>query len=253
MPELLQWWNLVYVLAFFFALLYATLNAVGLASAESDVDVDADLDAEMDVGAAMDIDADVDMDIDVDADVDADMDVDADHDVSVDASEPGLLDEALSFFGIGKVPLSVIMMCFLLTFSIVGWSLNEWLKVPLRFPAVFFPISCASALFCGVGMTKLMAATLGRYLKPVETSAVHLSALVGRIGTARLTITSEFGTALVRDVHRSQHQGGCKGPEGAETIPAGWTVLLVRFVSERQPGKRAGGYYIVEPYYMPGE
>lgn len=217
MAELLLWWNLVYVLAFFFALLYAVLNAVGLASSSQDVDVGGDVDVET-----------------------------IDHDVSVD--HLGLLDEALSFFGIGKVPLSFIMMSFLLTFSVVGWIANQVLIGTLKTPALFFPVSLAAAVFCAVGATKVMASSIGKYMKPVETSAVRRSALEGRIATARLPITSEFGMALVRDQHETLHKVVCKVDEGSETIPKGQTLLLIRFMPVKKPGKRPGGYYIVEPY-----
>ena len=287
MPEILQWWNLVYVLAFFLALLYTFLNALGLATSSTDVDSDVggfdhDVDVDHDISVDHDVgDIGVDHDIDMDHDVGdfgVDHDVDVDHDVSVghdvdggemdhhvpdfhvDASGTHVpavhggqstLEVALSFFGIGKVPLSVILMTFLLTFSVIGWGVNTVLSPVLRTPVAFFPISFAAALFTAAMGTKLLASVLGRYLKPIESSAVPRSALVGRIGTACLPITSAFGSAHVRDDFGSLHKVTCKVPEGAETIPNGQTVLLVRFVRVQDPGRRAGGFYLVEPYEVP--
>ena len=279
MAELLQWWNLVYVLAFFFALLYAVLNAIGLAtSGAADADVDAHVDLDHDVGdIGLDHDVDVDAHVDFDHDIDVDAHVDLDHDVDVDAhadidhdvdlhvdaghdihadvahAELSFLDEALSFFGIGRVPLSFILMTFLTTFAFVGWAVNTVLKPVLRTEFLFFPISCFAAVFCGLALAKLMAGTLGRWLKPVETAAVRRSSLVGRIARAKLPITEQFGRAMLEDQYGSRHTVVCKVPEGAEPIPKGRTVLLVRFVPSTRRDRRTDGYYLVEPYDVPGK
>ncbi len=241
MPELLEWWNLVYVLAFFFALLYAVLNAVGLASHGG-----------ADMGLDHDVDAHLDHDMDV-HDVHVVHDVHLDHGVHAELSHgaPSLLEEALSFFGIGKVPLSVVLMTFLITFAVVGWGANELLRPVLRTPAAFFPISCGAAVVVGLGGTKLLAGTLGRYIRPIETAALGRGELVGRIATTSLPVDTRFGTALARDEYGTLHKVTCRVAEGAQAIPKGQTVLLVRFVPVKEPGRRAGGHYVVEPYNVP--
>ena len=255
MPELFQWWNLIYVVAFFFALLYAVLNAVGLAShAGADVGLDHDVDAHVDVDH--DYDAHMDVGHDVDAHVDHDVHVEGGHHVPDFHAEPShgapsLLEEALSFFGVGKVPLSVILMTFLITFAVVGWGANELLRPVLRTPAAFFPISCGAAVVVGLGGTKLLAGTLGRYIRPIETAALGRGELVGRIATTSLPVDTRFGTALVRDEYGTLHKVTCRVAEGAQAIPKGQTVLLVRFVPVKEPGRRAGGHYVVEPYNVP--
>ncbi len=281
MADLLQWWNLVYVLAFFFALLYAALSAIGLAShgvhadvghdvgldhdvdAHFDMDHDVHVDFDHDVDAHFDMDHDVhvDFDHDVDAhvgldhdvDVHADVDHDVEADVHVDAAhtELSILEVALSFFGVGRVPLSILLMTFLITFAVVGWGVNTLLKDALLSPAAFFPLSCAAAVFCGLSGTKLLASTLGRFLKPLETAATPRSALVGRIATTVLPVTEQFGQAHVHDDYGSLHKVTCKVPEGAEPIAKGQSVLLVRYVRVQKPGRRASGYYLVEPYDVP--
>jgi len=240
MADLLQWWNLLFVLAFFFALLYAVLNAIGLAShggadlGEGGADVDADHDVGLDHEAGVDLDHPV-----------PDFHVDALH------AAPGLLEEALSFFGLGKVPLSVILMTFLITFAVVGWSANALLGPVLLTPAIFFPISLVAAVVCGLGGTRLLASKLGRWLRPIESAALRRGELVGRIATASLSISPAFGTALVRDEYGTLHKVVCRVAEGAPEASKGQTVLLVRFVPIKEPGRRLGGYYLVEPYHVP--
>jgi len=260
MPELLEWWNLVYVIAFFFALLYAVLNAVGLASHGAGVEHDVgDASVDHDVGAHVDVAHDVDAHVDHDVHVGADHhvpDFHADHagpaGVAAPAhAGPSLLEEALSFFGIGKVPLSIVLMTFLITFAIVGWAANTLLRPVLATPAAFFPISCCAAVALGLGATKLLAGTLGRYLKPIESAALWRGDLVGRIATTSLSVNATFGTALARDEYGTLHKVTCRVAQGAQCIPKGQTVLLVRFVPVREPGRRASGYYVVEPYNVP--
>lgn len=239
MSDLLQWWNLVYVLAFFFALLYAALNALGLGGSDAEIDADADLDA--------DLDADADME----GDVDFVQDLDAEGEGAPEGgARIGFLNEALSFLGIGKVPLSILMMTFLLAFSVTGWGINLALKDVLGTPLLFFPISFAAALFVGLGAASLLASTLGRYLKPLESSAVSSASLAGRIATATITITDCFGQALVKDSYGSLHKVVCRTDKG-ETIPPGRKLLLIRFRADPSRPTRAGGYYLVEPYDVP--
>lgn len=259
MAELLAWWNIIYVAAFFLAALYIVLNSIGLVSEGGDADVHAhvDLDHDFDVGGVghdVDMHVDLDHDVDIGHDVHFDHDVgdighDMDHDVS---AEPGFFEEALSFFGIGRLPLSIILMTFLLVFAIVGWAVNLVLKDVLSSPILFFPISLFAATFCGLSGTKLLAATLGKYVRSVDTAATSRRALEGKIATAKLPITAEFGQALVRDEHGSLHKVVCRVAEGAETIPKGQTILLVRYVYGAGPRRLANGYYIVEPYDVPG-
>ncbi len=253
MPELLQWYNLVYVLAFFFALLYAVLNAVGLAShGGADLGLDHDVDAHVDLDHDVDVHADVDHDVEVGVDHHVpDFHADAAGHVEAPPGEPSVLEEALSFFGIGKVPLSVVLMTFLITFAVVGWAVNALLRPVLVTPAAFFPISCGAAIVLGLGGTKLLAATLGRWLKPIESAALRRGELVGRIATTSLPTDSAFGTALARDDYGTLHKVTCRVAQGAAAVPKGQTVLLVRYVPVKEPGRRASGYYIVEPYNVP--
>jgi len=278
MADLLEWWNLIYALAFFFALLYVVLSVAGLAGHEAHADVGGHVDMHVDADAHVDVDAHPDLDahVDVDAHPDVDFHVDVpagghldaahgmdhggpdfvheiDHHVlaagkALGDARLGLLNEALSFLGIGRVPLSILLMAFLITFSIIGWSINQILMPWVRTPAIFFPISCVSAFVLGICAMKLVASVLGRYLKPIETAAVSRTSLTGRIGTTSIVVTPTFGQVLVRDDHGTQHKVVCRVAEDAETIPAGRRVLLIRFTREDVGRGPVRGYYLVEPY-----
>jgi hypothetical protein len=253
--DLFAWWNLVYVLAFFLAFLYVLLSAIGLASGGGGMEahMDAHLDAHAEVGGGTGADGGVggvaaDHDI---GDVSAEAHVDAEVHAGVEHAGPGMFQEALSLFGVGQVPLSVVMITFLLTFSVVGWSVNLVLSKVIWPPAAFFAISLVAATLCGLGGSRLLAGTLGRWLRPIESAAIPRYALVGTVGTACLSVTEEFGNALVHDPYGTQHKVVCRVPKGAAPIAKGQTVLLVRYVHEEFPGRRPGGYYLVESYTLP--
>jgi len=237
MSDLLQWWNLVYVLAFFLAFLYVLLSAIGLASGGG--------------GADAHMDAHVDAHAEADTHVDAHAEVHGDFHGSAAHAAPGLLQEALSVLGVGRVPLSVVLITFLLIFSVVGWTLNMALSKVVWPPVLFFAISFVAATLCGMGGTRLLSGTLGRYMRPFESAGIPRAALVGSIGTACLSINEDFGNAFVRDPYGTTHKVVCRVPKGFAPVAKGQTVLLVRYVQEELPGRRTGGYYLVESYNLP--
>src|SRR6476659_9178941 len=113
---LLAWYNLIFILPLFLALLYVGIYAVsGLTFGETDVDAsggEIDADAHVELDGHVDGPAHGEMDHDVSADADADVDADAQmegdahsggdgHDSQV---APGsVLANAMSLLGVGKV------------------------------------------------------------------------------------------------------------------------------------------------------
>src|SRR5437660_2391917 len=133
---LLAWYNLIFVVPFALALLYVGIYAVsGLTFGESDVDasgadVDADAHVELEghVEAPAHIESDAHFDADADADVDADAHIDADAHVEghgADEAAPGsILASALSLLGVGRVPLSIVLMVLMLIWGMSGFFSN---------------------------------------------------------------------------------------------------------------------------------
>src|SRR5690349_3201668 len=124
---LFEWYNLIFVVPFVLALLYVGIYAVsGLTFGDTDVDASADVDADAHVEleghveapahieTEANFDADHDADLSGDADTDIDTDVDADAHVEghgADEIAPGsVLAGAMSLLGVGRVPLSIILM-----------------------------------------------------------------------------------------------------------------------------------------------
>ncbi len=130
------------------------------------------------------------------ADTDVDVDVDVDGDMAVDA---GLL----SLLGIGRVPFMMWLMILLSLFGVIGLAGQHFLEALTGAPWSPWLVSAGSA-FVSLPATGAISRPLGRMLPKDETTAINVSALVGReaevvIGTAsagnpaRAKVTDHFG------------------------------------------------------------
>ena len=220
LQSFLQWWNLAFELPFLLALVYTLLLATGT----------------VDAGQGGDADADVDADVDVDHDFDAGVEhtVGGDHPHHESHAEGGLA-RALGFLGIGRVPLSIVLVTLLYVFGFTGWAFNQLFDGLGWAPELFFWPSVVLALLCAVVLTRQLAFRMARILPSVETYGIKSSAdLVGHAGVASHTISDSFGMAQVKDPYGNTHQVYCRTAEGAEPIPPSTSVRL----QEYDPQKR---------------
>ena len=81
---------------------------------EQDLDTDADVD----------VDADIDVDSDMDFNVNLDDDLDLEGDVDSDADGEFSFWSVLSWFGVGKSPLLILLAIDFSTWGVTGWFLN---------------------------------------------------------------------------------------------------------------------------------
>lgn len=168
-----------------------------------------------------DFGGDVELEIDLDA---ADFDADA-----VEAPSAGLGGALLTLLGLGRVPLMVWLMVFLLLFTVIGMGIQMFAADLTGSP--LYP--WLAALFSGgasLPATALITRPLGHLLPQDETSAVGLGSLVGRRGTIT-TGKAERGSPArtkVRDRYGHAHYVMLEPHEDASTIHEGDEVLLVR-------------------------
>lgn len=221
---LLNWWNLIFLLPFGLALLYLGLYTVS-GITFGDGDLDQDLDADHDFDADQDLDADHDVDTDHDAEMEGDHDASVDHDAD-DAGHGSLSLAALSWLGLGKVPLSIILMVLLLTWGVVGFIANTAMDSRGAAAAlVSIPVAAAISLL----VTHFVAAMIGRYLPLYETTAHRRHELLGKVGEAIFPIDQKFGMVAVRDETGDLYQIACRTESQGETIPKGSNVQLVAY------------------------
>ncbi len=114
-----------------------------------------------------------------------DWDAGVDTDGAPDAGTSVGLASALGFFGIGRVPLMVVVVAFLSSFGLAGFAEQA---AASGLTGHYLPAGLASlpAAVAAVLATRRIALLLGRLIPDVETSAVGSDTFIGR--TAVLTL-----------------------------------------------------------------
>ena len=212
--ELFQWYNLMFAGPFGLAVIYLIGLMSGLAPEGHDHDFEAD----------------------VHVDVDADVDADLDHDLGPEHSpefhpehEPSFVSRVLSAAGVGRVPLSILLVSFFLLWGFAGMWSNALFKPILVTPYLYTLPATAIALLASVTGTGILGRTLARMLPSFESYASKRAELVGKRAEALFDITAEQGTARLRNQYGHLLDVPCRVREGTDRIPAGETILLAAY------------------------
>lgn len=209
--ELLQWWNLVFLLPAVAALLFLLLLALGALPAEGNHG-----DVHLEPGLHLDIHG-------------AHIEIhpgDLPDDVSSD-SDP--FRGALSLIGVGRIPLSLVLMSFLFLWGFFGWVANQVFGNVIASPALFIWPSLAVALVGAGAFTRFLAVRLGRLMPSTESYGVTARGLVGRIADVRYALTETSGSVQVYDEFGTMHETAARVMPGESPIPAGARVVLWRY------------------------
>ena len=225
---LLSWWNLVFLLPFGLAAVYLgvyALTGVTFGDADADADHDFDTDADHDIGHDLghDVDHDVDHDFDADADADVDADADADaapahaaHDhVAAGGHASSVPMAVLTWFGVGRVPLSILFMVLFFAWGAIGFMINNSLKQKMGETWQVAAYSIPAAAFGSLLITRLVGKLIIRYIPLNETYAGRRHDLLGAVGEAIFDIDDKFGMASVRDERGNLYHVPCKLAGGA--------------------------------------
>jgi membrane protein implicated in regulation of membrane protease activity len=195
--------------------------------------------ADTDVGTDADVAADADLDAGADVDVDADTDVSLEHGGDFAHGDVGhgelahgagghevhasALGAFVGFLGIGKVPLSILMMSYCFVWGVAGLvSVTLLGKEPL-WPAV------AIAAGAAVLITRQLAAGLSRLIPSVESYHTPQRQLVGLRGDVLYEVTDSSGVVRVHGPQDTLRDVSCRVVPGAKNIPAGTSVVLLRY------------------------
>ena len=154
---LLDWQNLIFLLPMLAALAYTLLMAAGLGFGDHGVAVDHDLDVGHDFDAG------------------AEHDLDTDHDASHagHAASAGAMASLLGLFGVGRAPLSILILSACVLWGAVGLALNVWLGT-----ANMLRVSGLAALAAVLG-TRLLAEGLAALMPSEESYYTTREELVG--------------------------------------------------------------------------
>lgn len=221
----IAWYNLPFTLALAAFLGVTVLQFIGL---DQDYEAEADLDFELDS----------DLDLDGEPDFEPDLDHDIEHDGLAAASGA----ELLQFLGVGRVPVTMILLLLLSNFGLTGWITNSLI---LNILSDYVPWTLAPvlliALVVSLGVTSRTSRFIGRALPAFSSTATPLPQLVsrrGRVTSAQLD--ESYGQVKVRDPGGTLISVFAIVDPGQPPLPSETEVFLVEY----DPAKKV---FIVEP------
>jgi ABC-type nickel/cobalt efflux system permease component RcnA len=193
----LQWFYLIYLLPLGLAVLYLGVYvASGWTFGDHDVDAGHDLDAGHDV--------EVDHDLQIGHDIEVGHDVDHVH-VSESRSSTSEF-RAMAWLGVGKVPMSLVLMVLLMTFGFLGFASNRMLDEVLS-GAMVLLASLPIAVVGSLVLTGLVSNAMAKWMPLDQSFAVRAKELVGQRATLLYDLVpGQTSIAIVRDGFGNRHQ-----------------------------------------------
>ena len=246
----LQWHYLIFLLPMGVSILYLGLYVLSgwtFGDADSDSSIEQNLDVEGDVEAELDLEADVDVGTNADAHAEIDghagassgaghaLHHEAHHDAGhTRSATSSSAFKALTWLGVSRVPLSLVLMVLFMTFGFIGFASNRILDDLISGPFVFLaslPIAVIGSLL----VTGLISNTMARWLPLDQTFVATARQLVGLRGVAIYDINPDRpGTAIVRDSFGNRQQVAIVSDS---LIVKNSEVVLVSFDSKRRSYK----------------
>jgi hypothetical protein len=140
--------------------------------------------------------------------------------------------KALSMFGVGRVPLTVVLMLVSLLFGGIGIIANTILS-SFGLPASLYgPIAIAAAFVGMLALTRSAIKLLNRFMPTTETYRVSRHDFAGCTGTLLLPADTASGYAQVKDHEGNVHNIKCRTVQG--TLPKGEAILVVKYEQDTQ-------------------
>jgi Inner membrane protein YqiJ, N-terminal/Inner membrane protein YqiJ, OB-fold len=144
----------------------------------------------------------------------------------------GPFDNMLGWLYVGRVPVLVLLVIFLMGFAITGFALN---MVAHRFFGLWIPplISVPLAFLASLPLVRILGAGLARLIPQDQTYAVSFESLVGRVativsGTARVGFPAQ---ARVANEHGLNLYVMVEPETDGITFQGGERVLLKKQIS----------------------
>jgi membrane protein implicated in regulation of membrane protease activity len=134
----------------------------------------------------------------------------------------------LTFLGVGRVPLTTLLFSAGLMWGLIGFTANMLLQGILAPPMLAFLAAFGIALFGTVLFTHLTGRIVSRIIPPEGPGARTEVSLLGEIGTAQSSITTESGTVLLRS-GGDTYRVSCRIHSGEAEIQPGERVQLVAY------------------------
>lgn len=169
---------------------------------------------------------------------DHDHGTDHDHDAGHDHDhDDAVVGRALSFLGVGRMPLMLVLTMQALLFGGIGFILNLVFTHFGLSPGVGGSIAFFAAGASSIALVRLTGKVFVKIMPKTESYDTTNEELCGCRGTAVFTVTSTEGAVQVRDLQDNLQKVSARTKNG-ETIPRGGAVEILSY----QDG---GDYFIV--------
>lgn len=176
--------------------------------------------------------AEIDVDFDLDADADLDIDADMDADVGVDGADglgaPTALSKLLGWLCVGRVPVLILFVAFLMIFGLVGLFLQSAVHSVSGFLLPGW-VAAVPTFFVALPCVRVIGRGLAYIIPKDETSAVSSATFVGRVATITLGTArrGEPAQAKLHDQHGQAHYVMVEPDIASESFDSGSEVILV--------------------------
>ena len=135
----------------------------------------------------------------------------------------------LSWLGVGRVPLLVLLVALLSAFGLAGFAVQQ---IALAYAGGYLPSLYAipAAAVAAVPATRFLAAGLARIVPRDETTAIDPTDLVGRVAKIATGVATKGSPARaqVRDQFGQVHNIMVEPDNAGESFEEGDQILLVR-------------------------
>lgn len=173
------------------------------------------------IGGALghgDHDADVDHDIDVDGHLHGDLDHDGDIDFG---------DTVLGFLGLGKAPITMLLVSFAWSFGSCGF-ITQWIAKSAG--GMLAPgLAALAAIVPALVLHSFVAKGIGYFTARDDSTAVHSDSFVGKTAVVVIgqTTKGKPTQAKLRDQHGQTHYVLVEPHREEDTLNAGEEVVIV--------------------------
>lgn len=181
--DFLAWENVGYLGTFILGLMFLFMSLMGMGEHEIGHDIDHDVDH--------DVDHNTEHDSTTKIDYISEHGAGAHHGAAAEGGNMSAMHFMLNLLGVGRCPLSIIMMCWLFIFSVTGVISNIILKNILFTPYIYGPISYVGAFFISFSLTGFLARLVGKIMPTNETSVLASEDFVGSVGKVLYEFDSE--------------------------------------------------------------
>jgi membrane protein implicated in regulation of membrane protease activity len=136
--------------------------------------------------------------------------------------------ELLSWLGVGRVPLLIVLIMFLTCFGLLGYGLQAAARAALGAPLPLFA-AIPGAFFAAAPLTGALARLFQRVMPRQETEVVSADSFIGRVatvlrGSARRGLPAE---ARVKDAYGRTHYVRVEPESASEAFEQGTEALLI--------------------------